>query len=272
MAIGGGQNRLSCVPASIAFSASLEIHSADSSSFGSMVMSSFSASSIRPTIREEGNGQGWQAKYSALAGSLRMPASSSSSRDAACSIVSPGSQYPARQDTNPAGHMACRPMRHLSSFTASMIATGSVRGKCSALQAGHMRFQPASEMVVPAPHFAQKPCAACHRNRLRAVDAQFASRSFMRAAAARKSTNSPMPATREASVSNSRGRSIAKMGVPRVSFPRNSRGASGETFSTSGPIQTSPPSAPANGHPSRSISTSTSSRRKAASSQSASVR
>ncbi|MGY3655198.1 hypothetical protein ACVJ19_001861 [Bradyrhizobium sp. USDA 376] len=36
-----------------------------------------------------------------------------------------------------------------------MITTGSVRGKCSALQAGHSRFQPPSFIALRAPQLAQ---------------------------------------------------------------------------------------------------------------------
>ena len=54
-----------------------------------------------------------------------------------------------------------RPSRPRSPRTASMIATGSVRGKCSTLQAGQARFQPASTMSVLAPQFEQKRCRAC---------------------------------------------------------------------------------------------------------------
>ena len=41
------------------------------------------------------------------------------------------------------------------------MTTGSVRGKCSALQAGQARFQPASTRSVAAPQFEQKRCRAC---------------------------------------------------------------------------------------------------------------
>ena len=54
-----------------------------------------------------------------------------------------------------------RPSRQRSPLIASMITTGSVRGKCSTLQAGHSRFQPACVMRVGAPQLAQKRCRAC---------------------------------------------------------------------------------------------------------------
>ena len=38
-----------------------------------------------------------------------------------------------------------------------MITTGSVRGKCSALQLAHSRFQPPSFIEVRAPQLAQNP-------------------------------------------------------------------------------------------------------------------
>ena len=55
----------------------------------------------------------------------------------------------------PGGNCFCRPSRHLSSEVTSMITTGSVRGKCSALQLGHSRFQPPSFIAVRVPQLAQ---------------------------------------------------------------------------------------------------------------------
>ena len=83
----------------------------------------------------------------------------------------------------PAGQNFWRPMSALSPLTASMMATGSVRGKCSAPHIAHCAFQPASTTPFLPPHFAQKPCELCQRNRLRAVEAQLASIAGMRAAA-----------------------------------------------------------------------------------------
>ncbi len=61
----------------------------------------------------------------------------------------------------PLGKRDWRPIRHLSPLVTSMITTGSVRGKCSALQLGHSRFQPPSRITVLAPQLAQKPCRWC---------------------------------------------------------------------------------------------------------------
>ena len=54
-----------------------------------------------------------------------------------------------------------RPSSPRSPRTASMMTTGSVRGKCSTLQAGQARFQPASTMSVVTPQLEQKRCRAC---------------------------------------------------------------------------------------------------------------
>ena len=59
------------------------------------------------------------------------------------------------------GKRACRPSRHRSPSTASMMTTGSVRGKCWVLQASHSRRQPAAATRVGAPQLAQKPWRAC---------------------------------------------------------------------------------------------------------------
>ena len=45
-------------------------------------------------------------------------------------------RIPRDTTTCPAGNCFCRPSRHLSPEVTSMITTGSVRGKCSALQFG----------------------------------------------------------------------------------------------------------------------------------------
>ena len=54
-----------------------------------------------------------------------------------------------------------RPSRQRSPATASMITTGSVRGKCCALQAGQSRRQPPCDTLVGAPQLEQKRCRAC---------------------------------------------------------------------------------------------------------------
>jgi len=48
---------------------------------------------------------------------------------------------------------------------ASMITTGSVRGKCDARQSGQRRTQPADATFVGDPHWAQKRCRACQSSR-----------------------------------------------------------------------------------------------------------
>ena len=196
------------------------------------------ASRMMPTISEDGNGQGWQNKYSADAGSALMPASSSSSRAAACSRVSPGSTNPASADQNPAGQLAWRPSKHLSSFTASIIATGSVRGKCSAPHEGQTRFHPASVTSLLPPHLAQNGWLRCHSNRLRAVDARLASIALSPRAAARMSVKSPDPWSKDPSSLNPGSISIAKIGAPSLSSPRKICSPCGVICATSGPSQT----------------------------------
>ena len=61
----------------------------------------------------------------------------------------------------PLGKRAWRPSRQRSPSSASMMTTGSVRGKCCALQASHSRRQPAAAARVAAPQLAQKPWRAC---------------------------------------------------------------------------------------------------------------
>jgi hypothetical protein len=69
-----------------------------------------------------------------------MPASSKVSRRTAFSIVSPGSMKPASAEYMPGAKCRPRPSTHLSWVTVNMIATGSVRGKCSVPQALQCRL------------------------------------------------------------------------------------------------------------------------------------
>ena len=77
-------------------------------------------------------------------------------RLAAASIVSPGSTNPASAEYMPFGNLGWRPSRQTSSSIASMMTTGSVRGKCVALQTLQSRRQPATATSVRAPQLAQK--------------------------------------------------------------------------------------------------------------------
>ena len=61
----------------------------------------------------------------------------------------------------PLGQRDWRPSRQRSPSSASMMTTGSVRGKCCALQTSHSRRQPAAASRVAAPQLAQKPWRAC---------------------------------------------------------------------------------------------------------------
>ena len=118
---------------------------------------------IAPIINCDGNGQG--CIECSRTSRTTKPDSSSVSRATASSTVSPGSTKPASAEYIPFGNMRWRARRHFSPKVGSMIATGSTRGKCSALHAGQTRFQPASATSVRAPQLAQKPCRACHSNR-----------------------------------------------------------------------------------------------------------
>ena len=104
-------------------------------------------------------------------------------------MVSPGSRNPASADIRPSGQAACRPSRHFGSGpplkTASMIVTGSTRGKCSMPQAGQTRFQPPLAVSVSTPQAAQKPCRRRQSNSDLAVPAMAASGPGSIAAASR---------------------------------------------------------------------------------------
>ena len=78
----------------------------------------------------------------------RCPTSSATSRRTASSIDSPGSQKPARHDHMVCGKRGERPSTQRSPAIGSMMTTGSVRGKCSALQTGQSRRQPACTSSV----------------------------------------------------------------------------------------------------------------------------
>src|SRR6266851_736755 len=97
-----------------------------------------------------------------------MPASSRTSRRTASSRVSPGSTKPARHENRAPARRRLRPSRARSPWMASMITTGSVRGKCDARQSGQRRFQPADAILVADPHWAQKRWRACQSSRERA--------------------------------------------------------------------------------------------------------
>ena len=78
-------------------------------------------------------------------------ASSRISRLTAASMVSPGSTKPASAEYMPFGNLGWRTSRHASPSTASIMTTGSVRGKWIALQTGQSRLQPATATSVGAP-------------------------------------------------------------------------------------------------------------------------
>ncbi len=82
---------------------------------------------MKPSIRLEGNGQGWLATYSTSP--TTTPASSKTSRTTECSMDSPGSTNPARVEKRPSGQWTWRPRSaRSSSSVTSMITAGSVRG------------------------------------------------------------------------------------------------------------------------------------------------
>ena len=68
---------------------------------------------------------------------------------------------PARSEYMPGGQAAERPRSTELPCRISMMTTGSVRGKCSAPQAGQARFQPSSATSERAPQRAQKGWVAC---------------------------------------------------------------------------------------------------------------
>lgn len=55
----------------------------------------------------------------------------------------------------PSGQPGDRPSSSLLPQVTSMITTGSVLGKCVALQLAHSRCQPHIAIRLDAPHFAQ---------------------------------------------------------------------------------------------------------------------
>src|SRR5580692_9186542 len=150
-----------------------------------------------------------------------------SSRRTASSIVSPGSMKPASAENMPGGKCRPRPTRHASPCVANMIATGSVRGKCSVLQAAQTRFQPPSARVVRAPHLGQKPCRSCQSMSAFAVPRIAMSRSPISMAAPRMSLKWPSPASGP-SFAGSRAAEISSAKTARSpSRPRKMQGASG---------------------------------------------
>ncbi len=68
-----------------------------------------------------------------------------------------------RAESRPAARRVPRP-----SHSASMMTTGSTRGKCSAPQLPQRRPQPPRNRSVGSPQTAQKRCRACQSTRLRA--------------------------------------------------------------------------------------------------------
>ena len=124
-----------------------------------MTILSVNASAWQPIISDDGNGQGCEAKY--LTRAQVSPTSSCTSRRTASSINSPGSAKPARHDHMVCGKRGERPSTQRSPAIASMMTTGSVRGKCSALQEGQSRRQPPCASAVTAPQFGQKQWRVC---------------------------------------------------------------------------------------------------------------
>ena len=100
-----------------------------------------------------------------------------------------------------------------------MMATGSVRGKCSVLQAGQARFQPASAIWVASPQLAQKLWRLCQSRIAFAVPAMARSAISMMPAATRRSSVSPRPCNGPSFQSNLAGRVVAKVARPLSSKP-----------------------------------------------------
>ncbi len=108
-----------------------------------------------------------------------------------------------------------RPSKQRSPRTASMMTTGSVRGKCSTLQAGQARFQPASTMSVVAPQLEQKRCRACQ------CSIALASASGGRCSGA----TSPCTAIERRSVTNEIVARLQRLGAGLASMPMPKRAA-----------------------------------------------
>ena len=208
-------------------------------------MSPASTSAMAPIIKECGNGQGWvECRRTSR---TRSPASSSVSRATASSIGSPGSTNPASAECMPRGQVGWRPSTHASPRTGTMITTGSKRGKCSASQAAHSRFHPASTMCVAAPQLAQNLCRACHSKMLLAVPRIGRSSRGRMAPNERSSSKRPMLSSGPGSAM-----SMAKCAAPPASRPRNRSVASAGAMparpcAPSHPSATFPPSSTTNG-------------------------
>ena len=89
--------------------------------------------------------------------------------DTTQATVSPGSMNPARSENIPSGQPGERPSSTRLPRVTSMMTTGSVRGKCWAVQLGQRRAQPARNGSVGVPQFAQKRWRRCQSVRLRAA-------------------------------------------------------------------------------------------------------
>ena len=153
-----------------------------------------------------------------------MPGSSRTSRRTASSSVSPGSTKPARHEKRAPGRRRLRPSRARSPRTASMITTGSVRGKCDARHSGQRRTQPADVTRVGEPHCAQKRCRACQSSSERASARIAASPAGIVGARARTSISSvsmsgaalaPLASIAKCARPSSRGRERSAWRPPR---------------------------------------------------------
>ena len=120
----------------------------------------------------------------------------------------------------PCGQDAWRPSRQRSPIQGSMMVTGSTRGKCSAPQAGQMRFQPPSATSDSWPQTEQKRWRRRQSNRLLAQPAIAASSPGSSAASVRSSSKRPSRSSAPSVGSAEPSSSTAKTGVAPFR-PRN---------------------------------------------------
>ena len=156
-------------------------------------ISVLSARALNATIRDAGNGHGWEPRYFTSPSS--MPVSSRVSLRQACSRFSPASTNPADTEYMVAvchARLCCSSKRSCESTTETMTA-GSMRGNSSLLPSAafvQRCAQPPSAGLTSAPHVGQCRCRICHTLNEAAVVACPASRAEACGANPRRSTQS----------------------------------------------------------------------------------
>ena len=132
-------------------------------------MSKLVARAVKPSISDDGKGQGCDERY--WMSVTVSPTSSNTSRATVSSRLSPGSTKPASTECMPGGKRLWRPstIRSPPSWT-SMITAGSVRGKWWVAQSGlvQSRMCPPSADAAGDPQTPQKRWRAFHQTMPRA--------------------------------------------------------------------------------------------------------